>query len=136
MEDNDLRLVREMLSRDPELIEPADWTPPPLHCSVLWNRPDVATLFLEAGANIERLDPDRQTTPMRYAIMYCKLEMIQLLHSHGANTGPIRSGGSNAYELALAGLRGDYEEFDDLPRRDAYEPVIRQLEQLGVANQT
>ena len=73
--------VEELLRKHPELVNSPDWTPPPLHCAVLWNQPKVAEILLNNGADIETRDPDRSTTPLRYAVVYCKKEMIQQLLS-------------------------------------------------------
>lgn len=133
IEDNEPARVVKLLRFHPELAEPAGWTPPPLHCASLWDRPRIASLFLNAGANIERLDPDSQTTPLRYAVMYCKPEMIRLFHSYGANCGPILEGGTTAYQLACECREGKYEDYEDLPAKETYQPIVALLEELGAA---
>lgn len=129
IESGDLPAVEALLQRCPELVNHAAWTPPPLHCAVLWNQPQIAECLLDHGADIEMRDPDRQTTPLRYAILYCKRELIPLLLSRGANTGPVVEGGTSALRLAKDAADGEYEEYDDLPTRDAYEEVVAILQQ-------
>ena len=127
------RAVESLIQRHPELVNHPDWTPPPIHCSVLWNQAQVAELLLDHGADIETLDPDRQTTPLRYAIMYAKTELIPLLLSRGANTGPIVENGTSALQLAKDAANGAYEEYDDLPSRDEYGIVVTVLQQSGLS---
>ncbi|MFK7820606.1 MAG: ankyrin repeat domain-containing protein [Planctomycetaceae bacterium] len=132
IESGDLTAVEALIQQYPMLVNHPDWTPPPLHCAVLWNQPRVAELLLNHGADIELKDPDRQTTPLRYAIMYGKTELIPLLLSQGANTQACVDGGSTAIQLALEAASGAFEEFEDLPRRDEYQPVVEVLRELGV----
>lgn len=109
-----------------------DWTPPPLHCAVLWNQPEIAEILLDRGANIEMRDPDRSTTPLRYAIIYCKKQLIPLLLARGANAGPIIENGTTALQLAQNAAAGEFKEFDDLPSISEYAEVVELLRELGV----
>jgi ankyrin repeat protein len=130
MESGNIEVVLSMLGQYPTMVHLRSWTPPPLHCAILWNQREVAQILLEAGADLELCDPDRQTTPLRYAVMYCKLELIPLLISRGANFGVIEKGGMTALQLAEAAAAGEYEEFDDLPRREEYLAVVALLRDL------
>ncbi|QEG23274.1 ankyrin repeat domain-containing protein [Mariniblastus fucicola] len=130
IETGDVAKVETLLSSHPELVNHCDWSPPPLHCAVLWDQPKVAEALLNHGADIEMLDPDRQTTPLRYAIMYCKPALIPVLISHGANAGTVN--GMSAMQLAWHAATGAYEEFDDLPRRDAYAEIVDALKNVGL----
>jgi ankyrin repeat protein len=127
IEHGDVAAVESMLKQNPEWANRSTWTPPPLHCAVLWNQSEVAETLIRHGADIEMLDPDRQTTPLRYAIMYGKSDLIPLLISHGANTGAIVENGSSAIELAEEAASGAFEQFEDLPRKEEYEKVVRVL---------
>ncbi len=132
IENGNVQRVAEMLVANRSLANPDNWTPPPLHCAVLWNQPRVAEVLLDHGADIEGLDPDRQTTPLRYAILYAKPEMISLLVARGANTGVIVDGGTTAMELATSAAEGHYSRYDDLPKPSHYAEVVALLRQLGV----
>ena len=132
IETGDVEKVRSLLKQYPELVNHPDWTPPPLHCAILWDQLEVAELLLENGADMEMLDPDQQTTPLRYAIMYCKTAIIPALLSRGANAGPIVDDGTTALQLAKSALAGEYKEFDDLPRPEAYRNVVEVLIQAGL----
>lgn len=124
--------VEKLLQKHPDLVNSPDWTPPPLHCAVLWNQPTIAEILLDNGADIEIRDPDRSTTPLRYAVVYCKKEMIQLLLSRGANAGPITEDGTTLLQLAVDAAAGEFEEYDDMPSRDDYREVVELLRQLGI----
>ena len=130
IEAGDEATVEELLQKHPALVNSPDWTPPPLHCAVLWNQPKIAEILLDNGADIEIRDPDRSTTPVRYAVLYCKKEMIRLLLSHGANSGPIVETGTTLLQLALNAARGEFEEYDDMPSRDEYGEIVEMLRHL------
>lgn len=127
IEKGDAATVQRVLQGRPDLVNSPDWVPPPLHCAVLWDQPEIATLLLDHGANIEMLDPDQQTTPLRYAVVFCKPRLIPLLIDRGANAGPIQPGGTTALELAIEGSEGAFEEYEDLPRRDSYLEIVELL---------
>jgi ankyrin repeat protein len=132
IETGDAEAVELLIQRHADLVNHPDWTPPPLHCAVLWNQPKIAEILLDNGANIEIRDPDRSTTPLRYAIVYCKPEMISLLLSRGANAGPIVENGTTALQLAKDAAAGEFEEYDDLPSRNDYSEMVDLLQQLGI----
>ena len=124
--------VEQLLREHPDLVNSPDWTPPPLHCAVLWNQPKVAEILLDNGADIEIRDPDRNTTPLRYAIVYCQKEMIPLLLSRGADAGVLAENGTTALQLAIDAAGGAFEEYDELPSRTDYSEVVDLLNELGV----
>jgi len=130
IEAGDLPAARELIRRHPELVNHPDWTPPPLHCAVLWNQPEIAQLLLDNHADIEIRDPDRNTTPLRYAIIYCKPQMIQLLLSRGANSGSIAANGTTALELSRAAAAGEFADFDDTPAPAEYNQIVQLLENI------
>ena len=132
IEIGDLATIKKLIDRQPDVVNHPTWTPPPLHCAILWNQPDAAEILLDNGADIEMLDPGRQTTPLRYAIMYCKTDLIPMLLSRGANTGPIVDGGMTALQLARAAANGKYEQYEDLPAKQNYENVVTMLVESGL----
>ena len=132
IEAGDVAKVGQILGEHPELVNSPEWTPPPLHCAVLWDQPQVAEVLLQHGADIEIRDPDRQTTPLRYAIMYCKPDLIRLFVSQGAEAGAIVENGTTALQLAIEAASGAYEELDDLPSRDDYQEIAELLKNLCI----
>ena len=132
IESGDADTVLSMLQRHPVLVDPPSWTPPPIHCAVLWNQRPIVEILLDHGADIEALDPDRQTTPLRYAIMFGKVDVIPLLLARGANPGSIVDGGTTAFQLACEAADGAYEQYDDLPSRESYKSVVMVLTKHGV----
>lgn len=129
IEQGDRATALRLLTACPELVNGPGWTPPPLHCAVKWNRPEMVELLLDHGADIEQPDPDHRTTPLRYAIMYARTELVRLLAARGASCEPIRAGGLSAYSLAVEAARGAFAEFDDLPEPEAYQDIVRFLKQ-------
>ena len=132
IEFGDVQTVESLMREHPSLVNHPDWTPPPLHCAVLWNQPRIAEILLDNGADIEIRDPDRSTTPLRYAIVFNKKQMIQLLLNRGANSGPIVDSGTTALQLAKNAAAGESEDYDDMPSRKEYGEVVDLLERLGV----
>jgi ankyrin repeat protein len=134
IESGDGPSVERILKQHPELVNSPDWVPPPLHCAVLWNQPKIASILLDCGADIELPDPDRQTTPLRYAIVFCKKDLIPLLLSRGANAGPIIENGTSALQLAVDAANGEFEEFDDMPSRTDYVEIVALLKEVRSAS--
>ncbi|MFK7766750.1 MAG: ankyrin repeat domain-containing protein [Mariniblastus sp.] len=132
IESGDYHAAESLIGKHPELVSHGSWTPPPIHCAVLWNQPRIAELLLDNGADLEMLDPYRQTTPLRYAIMYGVTDLIPVLLSRGANAGPIIENGATALQLARGAANGAYEEYEDLPSREEYEKVVALLCQYGL----
>lgn len=130
MKRGDIPAVLAIIKRSPEIVNSLDWTPPPLHCAVLWDQPEVADILLSNGADIEMQDPDRSTTPLRYAVLYAKPRLVRLLIARGANTGRITDDGITALQLAMEAQNGRYAEFPDLPRPDEYAEIVELLQQI------
>ena len=107
MKAGDVKAVRKLLEEHPDLVHGPDWTPPPLHCAVLWDQPDIIDVLLDAGADIEQRDPDRATTPLRYAIIYAQPNAVRRLIERGAGTGATTAEGTTALELAMNA--GDFD---------------------------
>jgi len=103
-----------------------------LHCAVLWNQPKLAEILLDNGADIEIRDPDRDTTPIEYAVVYGKKDLIPVLLSRGARTDFTDEGGRTLLQLAVNAADGAFEEYDDLPRPTEYNEIVVMLKHLGV----
>ncbi len=133
IEAGDVTSVKRLLKLQPGLANAPGWTPPPLHCAVLWDHPEVLEILLDNGADIETLDPDRQTTPLRYAVVYCKDNLIPVLLARGANSGRIKQDGTTLFELATEGAEGCFDGYDDLPTKDDYRRIVTLLRQLDLS---
>ncbi len=123
--------VKQMLAAHPELANGPNWTPPPLHCAVLWNQPRIAEILLDNGADLEGKDPDRAATPLEYAIVYGKKDLIPLFLSRGART-EAEEGGRTALQLAMDAAAGAFEQYEDLPARSAYGEIVELLRSHGL----
>lgn len=115
--------VREILAREPELARASGTTPPPLHWAIYYNRPGIAELLLDAGADLGLRDPDRAATPLEYAAVYARREIIRLLMARGADA-------KSGLDVALNGAAGGFEEFPELPSRAVYGAVATLLSEL------
>lgn len=132
IEAGEVSTVRELVEADPEILHDPRWHPPALHCAILWEQPAVAGLLLDLGANLEQPDPDRGVTPLRYAVMFGKAEMVELLLERGANPGPRGPDDGSVLALARRAAAGEFEEYDDLPPREIYREVVEVLERAGL----
>lgn len=128
----DVLKVKSLIGSNSKLVNHPAWIPPPLHCAVLWDQPEIVKILLESGADLEMLDSDRKTTPLRYAILYCKVDIIPVLLLAGANTGTLNE--MTSLQLAVYAAAGGYQEFDDLPRARDYQNVVRVLNEHGIEN--
>ena len=129
IESGDTARVDSLIRQHPILVNHPDWTPPPLHCAILWNKLDVAKILLDNAADIEMTDPDRGATPLQYAVVYCKKDFIPILLSKGASVA--RDGGT-VLDLAKEGAAGKFDEYDDTPSAQEYEEIVELLISLGV----
>ena len=73
---------------------------------------------------MELRDQDRGATPLDYAIVYARQEIIRVLVAHGANL-------DGRMQLAVKGASGGFEEFGELPNRRQYEETVELLGELG-----
>ena len=103
-----------------------------MHCAVLWNQHRIAEILLDNGGNIEIRDPDRDATPLEYAVVYCKKDLISLLVARGARTEFTDEGGRSVLQLAVDAAGGAFEEYDELPPPKQYNEVVDLLMRLGV----
>ena len=115
--------VREMLAREPDLARSCGSTPPPLHWAIYHNRSGIAELLLNAGADLGLRDQDRMATPVEYATVYARRQIIRLLVARGADA-------ERGLEVALKGAAGGFEEFPELPSRAVYGAVVALLSEL------
>ena len=49
IEAGDIQTVESLIQQHPDLVNHSDWTPPPLHCAVLWDQPKMADILLDNG---------------------------------------------------------------------------------------
>ena len=121
--DNDVERVDTLLASDKNLANSTDETPPPIHWAIYQDRLQIAEMLLDHGADLERRDQDRQATPLDYAIVYARKDIIPVLIARGANL-------SGKLELAEKGASGGFEEFGELPSRKAYGEIVALLRRL------
>ena len=126
----DVTRIERLLTENPDLANCKDYTPPPIHTAVYENKLKSVEALLDHGADIELRDQDRNTTPVRWAIVYARQEIIRLLVSRGAYLGSRNLSGT-ALQVALEGAEGGMEDFPELPTRDEYRKIAALLRDLG-----
>ena len=126
IEANDINRAKELLAIQGDLADSLEGSPPPLHWAIYQDKSRMVELLLDHGVDIECRDPDRDATPLDYAIVYARKEIIPVLVSRGANL-------EGRLQLAVKGASGGFEEFSELPSRHEYEGIVELLSEL-VAN--
>ena len=131
IEANDGERIKALLAEDERLVESADTTPPPIHWAIFHDKPEIVELLLDHGADIERMDQDRQSTPLAYAIVYGRKDIIRLLVARGADLeSEGRSG--NMLDIAMKGAAGGYEQWgDELASREEFAEIVQLLQDVG-----
>ena len=124
IEADDIGRIRELLADCPGLVNSLEETPPPIHWAIYLDRRVAVELLLEYGTDTELKDQDRDATPLDYAIVYARTEIIRILAAHGANL-------DGRLQLAVKGASGGFEEFAELPGRQRYGEVAALLRELG-----
>ena len=127
IDDNAIERAQELLARDGGLADSTEETPPPIHWAIYRDNSAMVELLLDQGACIERKDQDRDATPLDYAIVYCRKDIIRRLICRGANV-------DGRLDLARRGASGASEDYDELPSRDAYEDVVQIIDKLVSAD--
>ncbi len=130
-EENDAEAVARLLKEDRALVNCRDETPPPVHWAIYKDRPRIVEVLLDYGADIESRDQDNDTTPIRYAVLYGRKEIVRLLAARGADWGVVEGKDTSALHEAMRGAAGGYQEFDDLPSRKAFSEMVELLKELG-----
>ena len=125
IEANNVDWVRKILATQSDLVDSIDATPPPIHWAIYQDKPQMVELLLDYGANIELTDQDRDATPLDYAIVYGRKDIIPILVSRGARL-------AGRLQLAEKGVAGGFEEFSELPSRQEYKEIVELLLELGV----
>lgn len=132
---DDIDTAERVLRQDPLLANSLERTPPPLHVAVFFNRPRHIALLAKYGADLELHDQDQHTTPIRYAIVYCRTEIVRQLAALGASLEPATADGTTALELAEQGAAGAFEEYPELPSREQYRQTVDVVRELSTAGE-
>jgi hypothetical protein len=130
---NDFDWALRIVTADPDAVECPEGIPPPLeHCGDE-DKPQWTLWLLDHGADIERLNQDYGSPPLRCAIIRRQKRAIRTLVQRGADA-------THAMQLAQRGLAGEFEDQStDLAKpeevNDVYDPAtqryIRRLDREG-----
>ena len=127
IEAGDIGRAKRLLTSRPGLVNSTEGTPPPIHWAIYQDRRNAVELLLDHGADMELRDRDRDATPLDYAIVYTRQEIIRALVSRGANL-------DGRMRLAVKGASGGFEAFGELPSRRQPEEVVELLRELGAGS--
>ena len=117
---DDVDRIERLLTMSPDLVNSTDETPPPIHWAIYRDKRRAVETLLNHGAVLAIRDRDRDATPLDYAVVYARKELIPLLISRGANI-------DSAMGVALKGASGGFEEYTELPDREQYEAIVELL---------
>ena len=129
IEADDGALIEQLLTIRPGLVNVAEQTPPPIHWAIYRDKRAAVRALLDHGADLALRDHDRDATPLDYAVVYVRKELIPELVSRGASL-------DEGMRVALRGASGGFEEYPELPGRQQYEGVVELLRELGADKST
>ena len=121
---DDVERIERLLTTRPGLVNATDKTPPPIHWAIYRNKRGAVEALLRHGSDLALRDRDRDATPLDYAVVYARRELIPLLISRGADL-------DSGMQVALKGASGGFEEYAELPDRGEYEGIVELLRDLG-----
>ncbi len=121
---DDVYRIDQLLTMSPDFVNSTDVAPPPIHWAIYRDRRGAAEVLLNRGADLALRDRDRDATPLDYAVVYARRELIPLLIARGANL-------DSGMRVALKGASGGFEEYAELPDRRQYEGIVELLGELG-----
>ena len=121
---DDVDRIDRLLTMSPDFVNSTDVAPPPIHWAIYRDRRGAAEALLNRGADLALRDRDRDATPLDYAVVYARRELIPLLIARGANL-------DSGMRVALKGASGGFEEYAELPDRRQYEGIVELLGELG-----
>ena len=124
IEADDVDRIKQLLTMRPGLVNSAGEAPPPLHWAIYRDKRGAVEALLNHGADLTLRDRDRDATPLDYAVVYARRELIPALISCGASR-------DCGMRVALKGASGGFEEYPELPERQQYQGIVELLGELG-----
>lgn len=107
LEENDVTRVAAIVSRDPSQIH-APWSTDlpdqPLHMAAYADQPEIATVLLDYGADVNARGV-QERTPLHVAAYHGSLQTVQLLLERGATIESIDEKGYTPLLLAASNIR-------------------------------
>ena len=123
IEADDVDRIERLLKMRPGLVNSAEQAPPPIHWAIYQDKRRAVKALLDHGTDLALRDRDRDATPLDYAVVYARIELIPLLISRGADL-------DGGMRVALKGASGGFEEYAELPSRRQYEDIVELLREL------
>ena len=124
IESDDVDRIEQLLTERPGLVNSTEEAPPPIHWAIYRDKRGAVKTLLNHGADLTLRDRDRDATPLDYAVVYARRQLIPVLTSRGADL-------ASGMRVALKGASGGFEEFAELPDRRQYEGIVELLGELG-----
>ena len=123
IEADDVDRIEQLLMMRPSLVNSAEEAPPPIHWVIFRDKRGAVEALLNHGADFTLRDRDRDATPLDYAVVYARRELIPALISRGASL-------DSGMRVALKGASGGFEEYPELPDHRQYEGIKELLRLL------
>ena len=125
IEADDVDRIERMLTERPGFVNSTQEAPPPIHWAIYRDKRGAVKALLNHGADLTLRDRDRDATPLDYAVVYARRQLIPALTSRGADL-------AGGMRVALKGASGGFEEYAELPDRRQYEGIVELLGELGL----
>jgi uncharacterized protein len=122
VKEGDLELLRRLLEHNPGLANARSETDPrgtyPLHVAAEFGQASAAELLLEHGADITRLDAEKDATALSWAAFFGRPEAARVLLNAGSDPRHRNKHGPTALDCALGGARGQWQRFSNASLED------------------
>ncbi len=124
IEADDVDRIEQLLTIHPGLVNSVGENPPPIHWAIYRNKRGAVEALLNHGADLALRDRDRDATPLDYAVVYARRELIPTLISRGASL-------DSGMRVAHKGASGGFEAYPELPDRQQYQGIVELLGELS-----
>lgn len=131
MREQKISEVFDLISDHPDLVNTQEGRALyPLHVAAHAGDIALAQLLLDHGADLERVDSDTRSTPLKYAVFFAQIDMVRFLVKRGARLDNTGGGSSTPLELALKATTETYREMGTPGSDQDYEDIANLLREL------
>lgn len=92
--------LKILLDKGASANPPADWSWPPLHSTIINNKPECFALLLDKGANVNTKDQGGWT-PLHFAVNLGRTDIVNKLLEKGADVNAKTNNGETPLRIAL-----------------------------------
>ncbi|KAI0183370.1 ankyrin repeat-containing domain protein [Xylaria flabelliformis] len=131
-EDVNIQLIYQLLENGGDLEQPTETGSKPLYLATELGSPDIVALLLQAGANVESVNPDAEvcSTALQQAVDRSRMDIAERLLQHGADVNSIGPSGGTPLLMAIknripemVALLLRYGADKDIPDRSGATPL-------------